>query len=116
MAAETYDFIIKQGATFRKVIVWQDSNEVAYDLAGYTAKMQLRKYAGGEVVKELNTENNAITITPEAGSIQLELSATETLTLPVTKFKYDLLLINGSEVIPFLEGYAIVEENITVIV
>ena len=43
MAAAQYDILIEQGATFSRTFVWKDSSEVAVDLTGYTARMQIRK-------------------------------------------------------------------------
>ena len=40
MTAGKYDFLIEQGATFRKVFRWQQSNGDQVDLTGTTAKMQ----------------------------------------------------------------------------
>jgi len=43
MTAGKYDFTIEQGATFRKVFRWQQSNGYPVDLTGTTAKMHKRK-------------------------------------------------------------------------
>lgn len=67
------------------------------NLAGYTARMQLRPSVESETVTiELTTENGRIVIEPAYGLVRIFLTAEETAALPVASYKYDLELITAS--------------------
>lgn len=67
------------------------------NLAGYTARMQLRPTIESEIVTiELTTENGRIVIEPAYGLVRIFLTAEETAALPVASYKYDLELITAS--------------------
>jgi hypothetical protein len=72
MTAGRYDFIIEQGATFRKVFRWQQSNGDPVDLTGTTAKMQAWDDDHRNKLIDFNTQGT-ITIDAEAGSVTVEL-------------------------------------------
>ena len=93
---KTYDMPF----TFGRAI--KDENGTVVDtevtnLAGYTARMQLRPTIESETVTlELNTENGRIQIEPEYGLVRIFLTAAETADLAVSSYKYDLELITAS--------------------
>lgn len=67
------------------------------NLAGYTARMQLRPTIESEIVTlELTTENGRIQIEPEYGLVRIFLTDEETASLAVASYKYDLELITAS--------------------
>lgn len=67
------------------------------NLAGYTARMQLRPSVESETITiELTTENSRIVIEPAYGLVRIFLTAEETAALPVASYKYDLELITAS--------------------
>lgn len=69
----------------------------ATNLSGYTARMQLRPTVESEIVTiELTTENGRIQIEPAYGIVRIFLTATETASLGVASYKYDLELITAS--------------------
>jgi zona occludens toxin (predicted ATPase) len=115
MAAATYDFQLEQGATLLKPFVWKDSNGVAVNLTGYTAKMQVRRNTSADdVLLELSTINGKLTITPLSGMVTMVFSATTTAAIDWTRGKYDLELTSGDGTVTrLLEGEITVSKEIT---
>src|SRR4051795_7415274 len=91
MTAGKYDFTIEQGATFRKIFRWQQSNGDPVDLTGTTAKMQAWDDAHRTKLIDFNTQGT-ITIDAAAGSVTVELSDTVTSALTFDIARYDLKL------------------------
>jgi hypothetical protein len=105
MAAGVFNFKVNQGETFNPSITWKDSNGSAYDITGYTAKMQVRRFEGGAMDIPTGTD----------GVINLLLTATETAALTADTYIYDLLLDDGSGVkTRILEGTFTVKAQVTV--
>lgn len=100
-----YNFTIRKGQTFYEVLTYKDSTGALVNLTGYTAKMQI-KFKKDDVayIQELSTSNSKITLGGALGTITLNLTATETLNLPLGLFYYGIDLINGATVIPLMEG------------
>lgn len=115
MAAATYDFQIEQGTTLLKPIVWRDSAGVAVNLAGYTAKMQIRQSVGStDVLLEMSTTNGKIAITPSTGTITLVFSAATTAAITWKRGKYDLELTSSDGTVTrLIEGQITVSQEIT---
>lgn len=104
MATGTYDTTMNQGDTWRRNVAWSDANENPIDLTGFQARMQLRTSAdAADVVIELTTENGRINITLP-NSIDLEIAAVDTATIPAGSYKYDLEMVNGADVHKLLRG------------
>jgi len=89
MTAGKYDFIIEQGATFRKVFRWVQSNGDAVDLTGTTAKMQAWDDDHRTKLIDFNTQGS-ITIDAAAGSVTVELPDDVTSGLTFDIARYDL--------------------------
>jgi hypothetical protein len=107
---------INQGETFRHTLLWKDSNEVAIDLTGYTARMHVRaKIEDTSTLIVLTTENGRIVISnPAQGEIKLYISATDTTTMTWTSGVYDLEMVNaGGDVIRLIEGKVSVTKEVT---
>ena len=99
-----YDnFIIQKGATWESAIYWKDPNGNPINLSGYTARFQVSSEYGGTVALEL-TSASGITITPSEGKIYINASATQTASLLVGTYYYELELVIGSNVYRILEG------------
>lgn len=94
MTAGRYQLTIEQGATYEQTIRYYNPDGVTpIDLAGCSAKMQIRETAANStVLMELSTSNGRITITPASGQIVLYISDEDTDTMPAGKFVYDLEL------------------------
>ncbi len=114
MTAGAYDLIIEKGASFRKTIYLKDSDEVPVNLAGYTARMQIRRtYQSSDFYIELTTSNAGIVITPLEGKIALYISDTDTSAITEDKGSYDLELLDGTHVTKLLRGSVSILEEIT---
>jgi hypothetical protein len=69
MTAGKYDFIIEQGATFRKIFRWRQSDgTTAVDLTGTTAKMQAWDDDHRNKLIDFNTQD-AVTVDGPAGEV-----------------------------------------------
>lgn len=108
-----YDFKIYQGATFSRVITWKDESGALVDLTGYSARMQIRKKIDGDSIIELTTSNGRITLGGAAGTITLNISATDTAAL-LSNGVYDLELVaSGNIVTRLLEGSVTLSREVT---
>ena len=91
MAAGYHHFIIEQGATFKHTLTLKDSADALINLTGYSAEMDLRKNQDdSSEVATLTVANNRITMGGSAGTIVLEISATDTSALLVGDGVYDI--------------------------
>lgn len=113
MSAGKYDFVVEQGATFEKYVVWKDGNGDVVDLTGYTARMQARAFTSSEtVLAELTTENGGILI--DLDRVNLRISAADTAAFTWVSARYDLELIDPTgRVTRLLEGTLAVSPEVT---
>ena len=120
--AATFDFIdegqvrraVYRGETLQRVFTYKDSDGVAVDLTGYSASMQVRKSLADGVALELSTVNSRITLGGAAGTVTLLVSATDTATIDVGQYFYDLELTSESSVVTrLIEGRFQVKEAYT---
>ncbi|MCP3685457.1 MAG: hypothetical protein GY861_22625 [bacterium] len=114
MAAAREDLLIEQGATFRKRYVWYDSQDMPIDLTGYTARMHIReKIEDDLILEELTTENGRIVLNADIGSVDLQISATDTSAIDWKRGYYDIEIENGSIVTRLVQGRVEVSEEVT---
>ena len=107
--AATIDFIRREGESntycqqnnsFRWQFTWEA--ETAKDsgifepvpMPGWTAHMQVRRGPGKELIIDLSTQNNRITLHPSDGTITLQILKADTKPLKPGLYRYDLHLIN----------------------
>ena len=115
----TYDFTgdnaIQQGATFTKTMAWKDSAGSPVNLTGYSAKMQIRKSASNvDVIADLSTVNAGVTLGGSAGTIQLDLTATQTSAITAKTGVYDLELTSANGTVTrFLSGAVEISREVT---
>lgn len=84
------------------------------DLAGYTARMQIRsKLEDTTVIKELTTENGGIVIDNTTKTITLTISATDTSAFTFASAVYSIELVNGTVVTPFAGGSMTLVKEVT---
>lgn len=81
---------IYQGATFRQSFIWKSGPTIAevelVDLTGCVARAAIReKYDDPAALLDMTTENGRIVLGGAAGTIDLELAAEATATLPYLK-------------------------------
>jgi hypothetical protein len=116
--AGTYNINCDQGATFSRTITWKDSANTAYNIAGYTARMQVRTAANANsVIVSLTTENSRIAVgntANTAGQVTLTIDANTTANLTPGLYVYDLELVSGGGVVTrLIEGNFKVKAEVT---
>ena len=86
-----------QGKTYEVPFYFRDNFKQEINLAGYTARMQVRPSVESDIVTvELTTSNGRISIDEPNGIVVLFLSDADTAALDPGSYKYDLELISGS--------------------
>ena len=118
MAAGKLDLLIEQGATFRhqlQVKQGSGASAPAANLAGYTARMQIRPEVDSTTILiSLTTENSRITITPLTGLLDLFISATDTAALSFDVAAYDVEIVStGGEVTRLVQGKVKLSREVT---
>lgn len=85
------------------------------DLAGYTARMQLReKVDSAEVLLELTTENGGIVLDNTLKTITLYISAVDSAALTFSSAVYSLELVSSTgRVTPFIGGSVSLVKEVT---
>jgi hypothetical protein len=115
MSASIYNINIEQGATFTRTITWKDSANVAINLTGYTARMQIRERVESSTALVSLTHSSGITLGGAAGTVVITITATQTDALPnMKKGVYDLELVSaGGIVTRLLQGEVVVSPQVT---
>ena len=125
MAAGKYSFTIEQGATTNFEIQYKDSGSTPINLAGYSAKMQLRTAVDNATAiltlssslqpdgTGLNLSGSNGNTTLLSGSIGVIISAITSSVLDFDTALYDLELMSGSVVTRLLEGTVRLSKNVT---
>ena len=109
------DMSCYQGASFDYTLTWK-TNGTAVNLTGYTGRMQVRDgFDAGSAIVSL-TSGTGITLGGTAGTILVELTATQTAAIDATpsgQYVYDLELVSGSTVTRLVEGNFFVDPEVT---
>ena len=115
MSAGFYHFIIEQGGTFKHTLTLKDSSDTVINLTGYSAEMDLKKNQDDSSdVITLTVANSRITMGGGAGTIVLEISASDTTSLAVGDGVYDLEITDSSgKVDRILEGTYSIRGNVS---
>jgi len=115
MGAGTYNFTIEQGATFKRIMTWKDSNGNPISLVGYKGRMQIRQAKdSSNVIMTLDTEDNGgMALGGVEGTITIEISASRTAGLDFRTAVYDLELEKDGEVVRLLEGTVTLSKEVT---
>lgn len=116
MRAGKYNMVCEQGATFRRSLYIEQPDLVedptgqtfeAYNLAGYTARMQVRRTIDSDAfLLELTTENGALTINPSEAINEIFIDVSASVTASVsTSGVYDIEIVDAEGVVSrVLEG------------
>ncbi len=110
------DYTIEQGVKFSRLYFYEDESGLPVDLTGYEAKLQYRTYFGATVIIEL-THLAGLTLGGNNGSIQVDLTATETTAMIKNRFKYDLELYPAAvaaDAIRLVQGVISLSKEVTV--
>ena len=107
--------IVEKGATYRHTLFWKDSSNVAINLLGCTAKLQVRESVDSEsVIVELSTVNNRIFIDTILGKINLYISDEDTTVLDGFGGVYDLeVYFPNGDTIRLIEGRMTFKPEVT---
>jgi hypothetical protein len=109
------DMSCYQGASFDYTLTWLSAG-APVNLTGYTGRMQVRDgYDAGSAIVSL-TSGTGITLGGTAGTILVELTATQTAAIDATpsgQYVYDLELVSGATVTRLVEGTFIVSPEVT---
>jgi hypothetical protein len=94
MTAAKHHITIDQGATFRLQLTYKIDG-TAVDLSNYTARMQIRQEYDSESpsVSLTTAAGGGITLGGAAGTIDIEITNTQTAALPAGQLVYDLELV-----------------------
>lgn len=106
---------VEKGATYRHSLFWKDSNNLPIDLTGCTARIQVRDSIDSpDVIIELSTTNNRITIDPLLGRIDLYISATDTSNLVGVSGVYDMEIhFTTGDIVRLIEGRLTFKAEVT---
>lgn len=125
MAAGKYSFIIEQGATFQRELIYKDSNGNPVNLTGFGAKMQIRPAPGSNTLyatlsSSLDTDGTGLdlmglsgNIPLTSGSIGMVISAASSSAFTFEEASYDIDLTSGSFVSRILEGKIKLSREVT---
>lgn len=106
------DLRMYQGATFRYVLTWLE-DDVPKNLTGYTARMQVRETIDAtSTILDIDTDDD-ITLGGAAGTITIEVAASDTADITPGLYVYDLELVSGAVVTRLVEGAFMVSAEVT---
>ena len=107
--------VIEKGATYRHTLYWKDALNVAINLTGCTAKLQVRETINsGVILLELSTTNSGLVITPLTGRIDLYVSDEATTTLVGIGGVYDLeIYFSNGDTTRLIEGKVTFKAEVT---
>ena len=112
----TYDITVWQGSALSlSMALTNSSDNSAVDITGWSAEMKVRQKIGySAILITLSSANGKITLGGTAGTIVLNLSASDTAAL-TTSGVYDLVMTNNSGQVypPMVQGNFIVLPKVT---
>ncbi len=118
MPAAKLDLMIEQGATFRHTLfvkAGKGADAPPVNLTGCKARMQIRSdIDSADVLIELTTENDRITITPLDGRIDLRISDEDTAALSFERGVHDVELeYSNGDVSRVVQGKVVLSREVT---
>ena len=109
----TYNLVVDQATTFNFQFQVKTDN-VVWDLTGYTATMTVRPYAGSTTTTLLaTTENGKIVLDAPNGIATVTFSAIDTK-IAANSYIYDFVFNSGTTITRILEGQFLVVAGVTV--
>jgi hypothetical protein len=111
--AESYNYIIDQGADSFLSVQYKDSAGVPINLAGYTASMQFRPVSSNTTALNL-TSSSGITITTATGTLAIHVTAAQSAVLAATQYDYELEITSSAGIVTRLvQGLVTVDGQLT---
>lgn len=109
-----YNLTCEQAATFNFQFQIKN-NDTPWNLAGYTATMTVRPYAGSSTTTVVaSTANGRIVLDTANGRATVTISAALTAGFDPGRYVYDFVFDSGSVVTRVLEGVFVVIAGVTV--
>ena len=110
---ETYPILILQGATYSITITWEVEG-IPVDITGYTARLQARTSVAATSTFINLTDGAGLTLGGVAGTIIVDLTATETAAITETTGVYDLeLTALTGDITRVLQGSVTINQEVT---
>jgi hypothetical protein len=110
VAVINQNLLIDAGATFAVGYYYTNDDGTKFDLTGYTASAMFKLYP------LVSGATSALTVTPTidvaTGYVEMKLTAAQTATLTSPVYKWSMELTSSSNVIRFVEGYALVSAEV----
>jgi hypothetical protein len=101
-----------QGATWDLSLTYLDGDGDPIDLTAHTARMQVRNSFGAAAVLSL-ASGTGITLGGTAGTIDIQVAASVTETIPPVQYVYDLEVEAASVVTRVVQGSLTVSPEVT---
>lgn len=109
------DLQMRTNETFRLHLTYKDANNLAIDLTGYTAKMQVRDKPAGILILDSAAPNNSVTITGIDGKIDVEFAVTSMLPVTAARGAYDVAIVDPAGIVDVIvEGTVMFVDGVTV--
>lgn len=102
------NLVVDQGSTFTTTIDLTDENDDPIDLSTYTGAGQIRKHYTSS-----NSTPFTVSLGGAAGTVTLDLTATQTANLTAGRYVFDVELTTGSTISRILEGIVTVTPQVT---
>lgn len=105
------NLIINTGSDFTQVFTLENSSGSLFDLTGYTADSQMRKWSGSSSAVDFTA---SILIPSTSGQIMLSLTSQQTSNIKPGRYIYDVLIIDEFNIKnKVIEGMVLVAEGVT---
>lgn len=126
MAAGKYSFVIEQGSTFERELIYQDSNGVPIDLTNYSSRMQFRPSPGSPTLyltlsSSLMPDGTGLNMNGltganprTSGTIGIVISAATSSLLTFDEAAYDLEIYSASYASRIIEGKVKLSKEVTI--
>ena len=90
--SDQYNISAEQGSDLSFVLTYRDAAGALVNLAGYTARMQVRKNASASAAYLSLADNNGITLGGALGTITVLVDSASLQAVPAGDYVYDLIL------------------------
>lgn len=112
--AAIYDFTLDAGTDTDVTFTYNDTDGNPINLSGYSADMELKSAPGGSTALTLSTGNGKIALGGAAGTVTVSFSSTDSTSLTLPTYVYDIELTDGSSLVTRLvQGTITVSPEVT---
>jgi hypothetical protein len=102
------DFVARRGKPFHARLTYRHENGDPIKMAGWSGRLQVRRYPGAPVIAEISTAAGTMTLDDENGEIELRLPEEDTAAAPIINARHDLELRDSLDtpIIPVVGRFA----------